>query len=178
MVTHEGCGTQRQVCGDDGSEARICTLDRRGQKIGRIGRPRRRDRGVPLTSMTPQNQLFPDSLDIGRPPHGARSARQTTRCRWSPTEEIGWSRTQEIRWSPSQEIGWVRSEEILQGRLRLARDPAMTYSGVGPRAAAFAGLSWATRTKYIEVNFDSSVATLASYARVMCCPTDAWRAAA
>ena len=64
--------------------------------------------------MTPQNPLFPVFLNIDRPPHGARSARHSTRRRWSPTEEIGWSRTQEIRWSPSQEIGWVRSEEILQ----------------------------------------------------------------
>ena len=49
--------------------------------------------------------------------HPAR--RQKRRRRWSPTEEIGWSRTQEIRWYPSQEIGWVRSEEILQEDTRI-----------------------------------------------------------
>src|SRR5205807_1138169 len=63
---------------------------------------------VPLK--TTQTRRISTSADHSH----ARARRPGRLRRWSPTEEIGWSRTQEIRWYPSQEIGWVRSEEILQ----------------------------------------------------------------
>src|SRR5271168_1359048 len=102
VVTHEGCGA-------DGSGARQYGFDRDRRKIGRIRGPQGGDRSSPRVSGTPKNPTNVVNLDIGRP----LLQRQTRRRRWSPTEEIGWSRTQEIRWSPTEEIGWIQSEEIL-----------------------------------------------------------------
>src|SRR5271154_6987856 len=98
VVTHEGCG-----------------IGRRSRKIDRIRSPWSGDRIAPLISGTPKNPTNVVNLDIG----GPLLQRQTRRRRWSPTEEIGWSRTQEIRWYPTEEIGWVQSEEILHGITRM-----------------------------------------------------------
>src|SRR5205807_7705441 len=81
---------------------------------------------VPLK--TTQTRRISTSADHSH----ARARRPGRLRRWSPTEEIGWSRTQEIRWYPSQEIGWVRSEEILQYEVgRAANDQTAARRAVG-----------------------------------------------
>ena len=114
MVAHEGCSRRGRDCADDGSGSGKRGFDGRGRKISCTASPQSGDRTPPRISGTPKNHSDPAHLDIGGPLPRTGSAPRERPRRWSPTEEIGWSRTQEIRWYPSQEIGWVRSQEILQ----------------------------------------------------------------
>jgi hypothetical protein len=67
VVTHEGCGSQAQQSGDDGSGAGKYGTDRRGQKIDRIGSPQSGATTPPLASGTPDNHSLMANLDIGGP---------------------------------------------------------------------------------------------------------------